>query len=455
MKNTPAPLSRASEQRLLDCLDKAAELARDDSLDVNEVLAQAASQCRVPANHIHLLVNAYVTGKTAEARETGDTVWDKAASFPLPDAERVRALMYPATAKTAGEATQENAVSEDYSRDPMTWLRHRRRAKTVKEGRQALTQYSAEQPARKTKTHLPQTIQRRLDGDAKRKRRNADQARAKVSVALDAAEGALGELLEYFKSAQCIPFGEVFDNCLLLLGPDSLPVLDIAADGIGLERLRKQAAQTYQPARGLPYDLVAAILEAQKAHTVLLADWQQKEAEAQAAEEKAHPTPPGRLPPAKIAGVPIETVQEQKIAMDWRATGIMSNLAMAPMGAAITAPAAEYAKARAAAATARMFKDPKPDPRYQAAVTGLNREGFIYDLLKEHPGHDPHKVLLAYKELTGLAPRASTQEAVMKDFIRKRLEGGPLSYYDLESLTRIEKNLRDIGRDDEGPKRSM
>ena len=109
----------------------------------------------------------------------------------------------------------------------------------------------------------------------------------------------------------------------------------------------------------------------------------------------------------------------------------------------------EMQKARMKSVLESQMKTPGPDIKYDAEMAGIHREKLLNKLLSEpeFENYDPHDFARAYADLREIAPNASMNHAIMRDFLRRRLEGGPHSYFDLEALTRIEKNLRGIGDD--------
>jgi len=81
--------------------------------------------------------------------------------------------------------------------------------------------------------------------------------------------------------------------------------------------------------------------------------------------------------------------------------------------------------------------------KLEANLGRLDTQGHVQTLLEDprFGKADPKTVIQTYQQLSQLAPRAMANPAVAGDLIHRRLMTGPLSYFDLESLSRIEANL--------------
>ena len=438
MSSFPSYLTKESEERLL----RALEQVTGQEGEPNALLSKVATEVKLPPGHIPLLVNAYNTGRAIAQRTANDGVWDKAADFPLASTETVVELMYPDK-----QADSPLSVSSDYSLPPRIWLEKDAETKRKKE----LEQYYLK-PEKELSPPRPreETILRQKQGAFQRKEREMDTSRARAAAAADVAAECADQVLDYFRSPQSDPYPHVRKNAEFLFGQEqTAPFFDFLEQAN--PSLVKQAQRgVVSPARGRVYELVETALLAREAYEALREDYFQKQSEAEELEKDwlgitEPPDSPGDLLTPGWLG-------REKSAGTGTLTGGMG-LGMLGMGQVnrLLAPAwsgqTALADARAKYTAEKMYKEPRPDPRFEAEVSAIKRESMLHDLLANDDvieAHEPEKVLTAYKELANLAPRASLQPGLMRDFLRRRLEGGPHSYFDLEGLTRIEKNLAQL-----------
>jgi hypothetical protein len=87
-------LSKESEKRMTDALEKAAALI-SDGMHPDEALYETCKEAGIPAGHVHLMVNAINTGCTNQHRTNHDDPLEKAAAFPLADTSKVLAKLFP------------------------------------------------------------------------------------------------------------------------------------------------------------------------------------------------------------------------------------------------------------------------------------------------------------------------------------------------------------------------
>jgi len=80
----------------------------------------------------------------------------------------------------------------------------------------------------------------------------------------------------------------------------------------------------------------------------------------------------------------------------------------------------------------------------------VDRQSMVQDLLADPRfiKADPKILMDTYRDLASLAPRVMANRSVAADFLQRRLTTGPLSYWDLEKLTAMEKNIASTQRPD-------
>jgi hypothetical protein len=92
--------------------------------------------------------------------------------------------------------------------------------------------------------------------------------------------------------------------------------------------------------------------------------------------------------------------------------------------------------------------NPGEDAELGGRLDGIYQESMLNDLMTsdEVLSHrDPHDVLHAYASLRQIAPRAASNRETLRALLRDRLErGGAATIMELDALTKVEKNLRDI-----------
>lgn len=122
----------------------------------------------------------------------------------------------------------------------------------------------------------------------------------------------------------------------------------------------------------------------------------------------------------------------------------------------VTAPAAHaasrsdlFAKARQSQLESLVSAQvQKPFDDATKAVNTVDEQDHVARLLADpaFARADPVKVLEAYREVRGLAPHVMANPAAARQIVKLRTETGPLSLFDLDQITKVEKNLADIRR---------
>lgn len=434
MAKTTQVMTPESEKRLLDALEKIADAVPDDG-NPNEAIAKAASDIGIPAGHIHLLVNAYNTGRTSAQRQKGTSPWEKGASFPIADTEVILDTMFPEREKKA--STDE--VSSDYSMSPTYWLdraKHQEKLAAAKSINFKLVDTPAPYPHDETRQLI------KAASDKERQKKAVDEARTRASAAFDIALQETEELVEYFRKFGSLSYDEVKSNCERLYGEQATRLFDSVGEKLP-SRLKVAWAGKCNPAKGEAYDIVDRCIEAAQAFQELRNDWAEKSAAFQATIPTREQASPVYVDP--ILGIEIPTGRAPGKSDSTTKEAGLWDLATSPMGPGLALSSAirdESIKAKARAVT-----EPKPDMELTRNIDNIRRETMLNDLLNEDrvlAGHDPNKIIDAYKDLVEIAPMASMKRSIMRDFLRRRVEGGHHSWFDLEGLTKIEKNLKGL-----------
>jgi hypothetical protein len=122
-------LSKAAEDRLAAALDDVADDPLSET-DPEAAIEKAAVAHDIPHGHVALLCRAYNSCRSAFQRETAGTVAEKAAEFPVADADRVIARLYPDRPDTPAAAERRAGISPEYSLPP-SWYEARRAKKAA------------------------------------------------------------------------------------------------------------------------------------------------------------------------------------------------------------------------------------------------------------------------------------------------------------------------------------
>ena len=84
--------------------------------------------------------------------------------------------------------------------------------------------------------------------------------------------------------------------------------------------------------------------------------------------------------------------------------------------------------------------------KLQQNLSMIDTQASVQQLLEDprFANANPGQVVAMYRQLQSVAPQAMSNAAIAADFIHRQMQTGPLSYFDLEKLTAIEKNLAQI-----------
>lgn len=84
------------------------------------------------------------------------------------------------------------------------------------------------------------------------------------------------------------------------------------------------------------------------------------------------------------------------------------------------------------------------DPVHQNELRKIQAQTMLHDLMNHDEvisGYEPDEVLGAYNELASLSPRSSTQMAIVRPLLRKRLTQGAMEPFEAAEMANIEKTL--------------
>lgn len=267
-------LSKEAERKLINAIEKAASLVNDGDKPTDAII-KSAREHDVPAGHINLMVHAYNTGRTTTQREKGESTMEKAAEFPLADANDVLKALYPETVKSSSAIKRAEAVSVEYAL-PVAGMLARRRDEMQKA--------AAAQVALPEKTWTPpprdeHAAVMRAQSEKVAAQRAEEEIRRQVTASYGKAAAALDDLSVYFRTPGNMSFGDALREVNLRLGPQGVTVLEKVA--AVYPHFTKQA-DTKKPHFGenAVYGLVQTVLDSVGAYNDAQAKVSVKKSEA-------------------------------------------------------------------------------------------------------------------------------------------------------------------------------
>lgn len=442
MSRTVNRLNKQAEQRLTDALGEVAQLVGTGS-DPNDAIVKVATDLGLPAGHVNLMVQTYNIGRQEAQRRAGTDLFEKSAEFTLADASRVLERMFPANVKTAGALRGETAVDEEYSRRP-DWAQKKQHA--VKAASAALPpmrtrdgkEIVAAPPQFPTD---PAMLLKHAYCQALDLQRAVADARAAAANAHDELTRGIAKLGEYFRTPGCQPFPLVRDNAARLFGKKAELLMGMIGDrNRHLEKQALSRGQLADPVRFdvPPYSLIKACVAQAETYLSKQAAFEDLDKTHSAkVEELLDPFVPASGPaPRGVLGCS-EPTGGKKVANF--AGGVLGGLS----AMRLAAPTPESV---GASMSAKM-----DDPEQDMKIRNMQTSGMLTDLMANDDviaGFHPDDVLQHYNEISQLAPRASSQEGLVRAILRKRLEGGKnaIDPYDVDLLLNIENKIKQ--RDD-------
>ncbi len=413
-------LSRESEKRLLNALEKTATLiAQGDH--PNEAIVKIAEEEKIPSGHIHLMVNAVNTGRTNSHRQLSNDPSEKAAEFPLADAATVLERLYPATTRTKSAMYFESVVAAEY-KSPPRFLNERQRM--VK----ATQKVAALQPVttRPEPAKDPDTLVKRAWGQVRRLDIDVEEKRRQVAEIREASIKLAAELRRYFKQPGHIPYVEVAENAVLLFGKQASAVLSVVTPTKSATKSPIKSATVESDEA--PYSLIRQAIKlaqsfktSQEAYTAAVKTAQNESAAL------LSPFAPGPEVGHSVLANLSSPLTLHKVAGPIKALGSMISSGFGLM------PAGDAAKAIGKKVIGAPTDDDKKelsslmDPAHEMEIRNIQSEALLNDLMANDEvvrGHNPDDVVDAYNEISQIAPYASNKKAIIRDLLRKRLSGG-------------------------------
>jgi hypothetical protein len=443
-------LSKQAEQKLTEALEKVAELVADGQ-HPNEAIVKIASDEGIPAGHINLMVSAFNTGRTETQRKICDDVFEKAAEFDLADAEDILKKMYPDSVKTAAEVITSSVIAEEYSLPP-TWHTARVKKSSLLSELPPLQTRSGKVVTEVAPLPVdPMVAMKKAHASMKDTQREIENRRGEVSNLHDTLLSSITKLAEYFQRPGCEPFLSVKANMVRTFGKQASTLFSILESKN--KKLAKQASSDREyfslvNFQQEPYNLVRGCLDVAAKYLEKKSAFEDFEKSAKAQmEERILPFGEVQNPHATY-GV-LESADKKASFMQLEPTGIGKAITEADRG--ILKDMATSAFPDKATVEMKAMKALN-DPAHLGKLRNMQTSALLTDLMANDEiisSYDPEEVIHHYNEISQIAPRASSQEGIVRAVLRKRLAGGQsaIDPFEVGQLLDMENKIKDRDTD--------
>jgi len=432
-------LTKESEERISSALSKVATLTNDGE-SPNDAIVKVATERKIPAGHVRLMVRAFNNGRSLGHIRNHDELTEKAASFTLADASEVLERMFPSEVKTPAEKAAAAAIAQDYNLSPVGWLQRRarseQRATLVKAAADRkpteLTPYP-EMPGRMGKQAVSKLA------DLRREHRMVKDAAIAACYAVADTVNAVGE---YFRRPTRRPVAEVMANAATAWGPPGAKIVKYAAGMVKAAAICDTSRLTHVFSwDDEPYSLIKAALDA-------MGDFNDKRSaldtlEAELPAKRAETLCPFGLSPETdvIVGSVWDNQSQTKEAAGLLGLGIAGFMGGSARG---------MAEKIAPKSREDLVQDKLQElasPEHEDKLRAIRTQTMIHELMAGDPvisGYDPEAVMEAYNHLSEVAPRAMQQRVMAQALIRKYLEqASAIDPFDVDQLLDVEGKITD------------
>lgn len=429
---TPPRLTKESEQRISAALVEVANMT-NQGMHPNDAIEKVAAEKRIPGGQVQLMVRAFNNGQTLGHFRAHDELQEKAASFPLADADVIMEKLFPSEVKTAAAKLHETMVSGDYQMSPRGWMQ-RRKAAAAAEKAVSLR----EKMAAVEKVAYPRDT-RRADRQAATSlqdvRRGIEAAKlAAINASYDAMH-AVDALTNHFRAPGTLPVHGVMKRASAVLGPRAERLLQrVAAHKFVKESQDVEHDVDWDAA---PYSLVKAALDAfdrfTEAHKNYL------KVEEAAPEKRAEILRPFGQTSGVITGSAWDGQSLTKEAVG--AAGLVA-------AGAIGGTARGLASTFAPKSIESMVQDELAElgsPEHEDKLRAIRAQTMIHELMSSDSvigGYPYEDVLDAYNHLAEVAPRSMQHSVMAQALLRKYLEQAQaIGPFDVDQMLDVEHKI--------------
>jgi hypothetical protein len=399
-------LSKEAETKITDSLGEVAELV-NSGLSPNEAISKTASANGVPVGHLELMVRAYNTGRSEAQRQSGEDPMEKLAEFDLADLKTVIGLVYPDSIKTAASMIKNSTVSDVYKSKPSA------AAPVLKPLGKLASDKGRYIPLPKDQlgnTRVMSSLIEKMGRDLEKIRMDSANNKDKMM------EG-ISKLASYFRTFGSAPFNVVRNNSSKLFGKKAEALLDILSSSN--KALKKQAgtvaeANAAVELKAEPYKTIQTCMDLAASH--INKDASIKYIRKSIDSSIAHAFPNSL--PRDGAGSVLEGIDK------------IAAVSPVPSKSGLTFEMLKSMMPKKEESVESPIKDLdfRNDQLVQdMAIKNIGASAAISNLMANDDvigSHHPEDVAHHFNEISSISPDSSSNEAIMRPLLRKRLEGG-------------------------------
>lgn len=418
----------------------------NSGLSPDEAVVKVAEEDKVHPNTLPIIVSALNTGRQTLQREkcAGQGALALVEDFPVARVENIYAQLYPNKKQSQVKESQHSTcVSPDYFCAPTGFSKKVPRGEQSALNKKASTKTSQIRPLLSQDYYALRRNIKRAMQDAK------TEARVLCAEKAYSVKQAMAELLGYFRSPSAMEPKEAF--AYAKHASYRFPFFLAISDLEGFVEANAKVSRSKFASHAIvpmdiskePYTLIKEALEASQGY-----------AEAVAYEKK-------------VKSACIEYSQQlsfQKedaspVLCNFRpGTSTARDITKSSAGPGLLTPVLNGASfgffnnlsaKNRSAQTDKKLDDSFNSVSHVDELRAIKAKVMLADLLQNDEvisGFDPDEVTSAYNDLAQLAPSASTQIAIMRPLLRRRLSSGSLETFDADSMLSMDKKIPDFGR---------
>ena len=406
-------LRRETERVVSDALSKMLSLV-EEGMSPQAAIKEAASHADLTDHQIRMLARAYNTGVVLHQINSGKTLFEKAAAPTLVNPEQViRELRHYKKAES-----NQIKYANDYDMPPDIVIDGAYKGDWSFEVRFATTDYKTKRSGMLKAAELCKSAQQ----EASRVRYAADYK----------ASRAIENLRQYFCMRGAIAPDEVSENCRARFGTRAVPIIKLASANAGHTDFRRNVPVDWNAA---PYKYVADAIDG----IVKEATARQIAARIPNADVIEHRIKRRVEMTRPVYGSVIDELSRRSCLYDDVVKSAQFPSILPAVHARLT-EAVTGGMVQPDSATTELLLD----PGIRAHVAQAKVKAVLAELSNNDPiisEYSTDDIASAYNRLSDMAPRAMQNPSTIRVFLRKYLTTGTLDPFDLEQLTRIEKQI--------------
>lgn len=423
------PISPEREHEITKAAEDVVDLVNNGA-SPNDAVFKVATDTSLTPDFVRRLVEVFNVGRSLHHFKTASAD-ERAAEFPLADADTVLQRMYPSAKQRAKEASE--AFSSAWFAPPPNFNVY---TELVQKAAAELTVPPPQVPA------TPEVLDRLL----KRAYRQRDALRVRYEVAqgdANIAKQALGRDLqkaaEYFRQRDRMPFNEVESDFVTQYGARGQAVMDTLYKWANLSRWNEKRGSVsptprlYDPTVQ-PYTYLETILERTR-------QLQKASSDAECAKAEldefvaAIDSRMAKHAAVRKGGYPLDHLFKSAAALPTLANMLFINDKVGDMFQT-TPPDTTGFEAQV---------NRSIDPEHNRTLRAATVKAMLNEMLTSDPvisQHDPEQVVQAYDRLATTFPTLTSQPELLRGLLSKHLEMGGTDPYEFMAAVDAEKKLR-------------